>query len=116
MAKKKKKPSGKTWVYQVEILGIVRYIGITNCLKRRETEHNSGLKKGDDKMFYTYLRSEGIETIELIPIIECKDRVTAKRWEMYYILEDWTCANALKQNIPCISDRASSKPIKHTLS
>lgn len=97
----RKKPSS-VWVYQIEILGIIRYIGISNNIKLRTSQHNRGIRKCDKKLFYDYCREYGITSVELTPIIECKDRTTAKRWEMYMILDDWSKNRELKQVIPGI--------------
>lgn len=113
--KKRKKPSGKTSLYKVKVNGVMRYVGMTNNLKRRETQHNSALKKGDIKELYCFLRENEIDHIELVLIEEFPDRTTCKRKEMLFILLDYFGPKHLKQSIPNISDRASSKSKTNTL-
>ena len=103
--KKKKVPQGKTWVYRIEVNGTVRYVGITCTLKRRQTQHNTGLKKGEVKELYDFLRAEEIETIELIPVQQFPTRVMAKRYECLLILQDLFGKHELKQKCPSLSDR-----------
>jgi predicted GIY-YIG superfamily endonuclease len=105
MALRKRKSQGKTWVYKVEVKGLTRYVGITCDLTRRQSQHNSGLKKGEDKELYNFLREEGIDQIELIPIEQFPTRVTAKRYECLLILQDLFGERILKQKCPSISDR-----------
>lgn len=100
--KRKKLQKSNIWVYKIEIDGITRYIGITNNVKRRQSQHNTGLKGDDRKELYCFLREQGIYQIELIPIIECEDRTTAKRLEMHMILSDWVGNRELKQSVPGI--------------
>ncbi len=107
--KTRKKATGKTFLYKISIGGITRYIGITNNLSRRQKEHNKGLSGGDTKELYCFCREEGIENIELIQLEEFSTRVECKRKECFYILADHFTSKKLKQSVPCISDRASSK-------
>ena len=100
--KKRKKKSSNVWVYQIKVDEIIRYVGISNNIKLRTSQHNRGIRRGDKKLFYDFCRECGITTVELIPLIECKDRTTAKRWEMYMILDDWSKNRELKQVIPGI--------------
>ncbi len=102
MARKKQ---GKTYLYKVEVGGVTRYIGITNNLKRRETQHNSGLSKGEKKELYDFCREEGIYKIQLIEMKEFKTRIEAKRYECFLILCDYFGVKRLKQKVPSISDR-----------
>jgi hypothetical protein len=55
---KKKKKSEYT-VYQIVIDGTVRYIGRTNNIKRRTSDHNRMLDNGTSKQLYDFLRSIG---------------------------------------------------------
>ena len=92
-------------VYSISIGGIVRYIGQTNNLHRRQLEHNNMFKKGDDKLLYEKMREvkfEGI--IELIPIYEFPNSLKAKRYECLEILKDHFGPNNLWQKIPIIKD------------
>lgn len=98
-------------VYKIVINDIVRYIGHTNNIPRREKEHNYSFKKGFKKDLYNFIRAESTITnfdgyiITLIPIKEFKKKVDAKRYEMYLILDDYFNQKILKQKVPNISDR-----------
>ena len=106
-------------VYKIEIEGVVRYIGRTNSLKKRQWQHKDGLKKrfdglGTPKKFYDNLilnyRDKGLEwildQIVLIPIKDFKTKILSKRWEMFIILEYYFSDNwSLWQKVPNISDR-----------
>lgn len=94
----------KNTLYKIEIDGVVRYWGITNDLKRRQNQHNRGIRTGIKKELYDWLRENSIDEVELIPHAEYKNRVEAKRNEMYLILTDWLGPKLLKQKIPSIMD------------
>lgn len=92
-------------VYSINYLNQPIYIGITNNLKRRTTQHNYLFKKGKSKQVYDYLRSLNQTNITLNTIKEFKTRTEAKRYEMYLILIDYFGNKHLKQSVPNISDR-----------
>lgn len=91
-------------VYKIEIDNIVRYIGHTNNLKRRQTQHNYLLKKGVKKDLYDNISDKSTK-ITLIPMREFKSKVDAKRYECLFILTDYFTQKKLWQKLPKISDR-----------
>jgi predicted GIY-YIG superfamily endonuclease len=103
--KRKKKSQGKTYLYKVEISGIIRYYGITNDLKRRQSQHNLGLHKREKKELYDFLVEQEIDKITLIEVQIFKKRIDAKRMEAFLILEDYFSKKELKQKVPSLSDR-----------
>lgn len=104
--KKKKKKSKEFYIYNIQYLGQVLYIGQTNNLKRRQSQHNRALKNPDKKQeIYVYLRELGAESIELTLLETYENRVIAKRRECYLILKDYFGPKQLKNKIPNISDR-----------
>jgi predicted GIY-YIG superfamily endonuclease len=104
-ALKRKSTKGKTVVYSITCNGTVRYIGITNCLIRRATQHNKGISSDDRKPFYIWCRENGIESVDLEMIYEYKTRVEAKRRECLIILQDHFNEKQLINKVPNISDR-----------
>jgi hypothetical protein len=103
--KKKPKKEFTYTTYSISIDGIVRYIGTTNNLHRRQLEHNNLFKKGNNKLLYEKMRElkfEGI--IELIPMYEFATSLRSKRRECYEILKDYFGPNNLFQKVPNISD------------
>lgn len=91
-------------VYQITFNDEIIYIGRTNNIKRRQSEHNTRLKSGYKKDVYTFLKEKGISNISLQPIKEFKTAVDAKRYEMLLILQDYFSSNVLKQKVPQIKD------------
>jgi len=103
--KRKKKSQGKTYLYKIEVSGIIRYYGITNDLTRRQSQHNLGLRKEEKKELYDFLREQGIDKIQLVEVEVFKKRIDAKRKEAFMILEDYFSRKELKQKVPSLSDR-----------
>lgn len=104
--KKKKKKSKEFYIYNIQYFGQVLYIGQTNNIKRRQSQHNRALKNPDKKQeIYEYLRELGAKEITLTLLETYSDRVTAKRRECYLILKDYFGQKQLKNKIPNISDR-----------
>lgn len=103
--KRKKKSQGKTYLYRIEISGIIRYYGITNDLKRRQSQHNLGLRKAEKKQLYDFLNELGVSKIELIEEQVFKTRTDAKRMEALKILQDYFGEKQLMQKVPSLSDR-----------
>mgnify|MGYP006921401241 CR=1 FL=1 len=107
MIKKKKKST--YIVYNIIHNGKVVYVGRTTNIKNRQSRHNLDYKKGVKKALYDFLRSEGVESIKLNPIIEYKEKIHSKRFEMYLMLINYfenDMKLTLKQRIPNISDLA----------
>jgi len=109
-------------VYEIKSDNKRVYIGRTNNLKRRQSEHNRNLKKlytlytetilrGSNgskpkiKPLYQFLLEKGTTTVELITIKEFRTKIEAKRYEMLLILLDWFYNRELIQKVPSISDR-----------
>ena len=90
-------------VYKIQIDGVARYIGHTNNLKRRQTQHNYLFRKGKSKLLYDNIKDKTTELI-LIPIKEFKSKVEAKRWECLLILLDHFGEKLLWQKPPQIKD------------
>ena len=102
----KKKEKKKFYVYTISLNNWVIYIGMTDNIKRRETQHNYLYKKGKEKDLYDYLRLQNFtDRIELKPIKALDTRVEAKRYECFLILTDYFGNKLLKQKVPAITDR-----------
>ena len=77
-------------VYQIRIDGVVRYIGSTNNLKRRQTQHNYLFKKGDMKKLYQNIRLYGRDNnIVLEERFKSDNKTEAMRYEAFLILKDY---------------------------
>lgn len=95
----------KHWVYKVVIDGVIRYVGYTNDIVRREKQHNYLLKKGKNKLLYNNIRIIDKETnIKLITIKTFQNHVEAKRYECLLILIDYFKDKQLWQKVPQIKD------------
>ena len=90
-------------VYKIEVDGITRYIGHTNNLKRRQTQHNYLFRKGKSKDLYDNITDRDYK-FKLIPLREFKSKVEAKRWECLLILTDHFGDKLLWQKPPQIKD------------
>lgn len=90
-------------VYKIEVDGITRYIGHTNNLKRRQTQHNYLFRKGKSKELYDNITDSEFR-FKLIPIKEFKSKTEAKRWECLLILQDHFDEKLLWQKPPQIKD------------
>jgi hypothetical protein len=104
-----KKKKSVYLVYNIIHNGKVVYVGRTTDLRVRERRHNLDYRKGLNKELYNYLRDEGVETIKLNLIVEYKEKVQSKRFEMYLMLINYfenDMKLTLKQRIPNISDLA----------
>ncbi len=89
------------FVYEIEIDGVVRYVGMTNNIHRRELEHHRAYKKGDGKYFYKQIRLSAPEAIiTLTSIKEFTNKGDCKRYEAYLILEDYFTNKNLWQSFP----------------
>jgi len=102
---KKKKEKKRFYVYTISYNSWVIYIGMTDSIKRRETQHNYLYKKNKVKDLYDYLRLKNFEDrIELKPVKVFDTRVEAKRYECMLILQDHFSSKLLKQKVPNIMD------------
>jgi predicted GIY-YIG superfamily endonuclease len=92
---------GCYWVYQIKIGGVVRYIGMTNNIHKRQLEHRRALKNGDSKYLYRQIRLMQPEAcIELEPVREFDNKGDCKRWECFLILGDYFSDKNLWQSFP----------------
>lgn len=91
-------------VYKIEFNDEACYIGRTSDLKRRQRQHNKALVS-KDRDLYVWIREQGYDSIELIPIKTFKSKVESKRYECYLILEDYFNKKQLKTKVPSITDR-----------
>lgn len=91
-------------VYKIVDKGLTVYIGRTNNLKRRQSEHNTRLKSEYKKEIYEYFRQNGVIKIVLEEVATFKSKTDAKRYEMLLILEDYFSSKTLKQKVPQIKD------------
>lgn len=106
MIMKKKSKSKEFFIYNIQYFGKVLYIGQTNNIKRRESQHNRNLKNPNkNQEIYKYLRELGAKEIKLTLLETYSNRVTAKRRECFLILQDYFSEHKLKNKIPNISDR-----------
>ena len=78
------------YVYEIKIDDVVRYIGTTNNLKRRQTQHNYLLRKGHTKELYEKIRLySNDKNIVLDVRFETNNKTEAMRYEALLILKDW---------------------------
>jgi predicted GIY-YIG superfamily endonuclease len=93
------------YVYQITIDGVVRYIGRTNDIRRRQNEHNRHFRNDVVKELYNNIRllhKEYIITLE--PIKTFKRKTDTKRYECLLILQDYFGSKILWQKCPRIAD------------
>lgn len=89
------------FVYEIKIDGLRRYVGITNNVKKRQTQHNYGLRKDLKKYLYKMIRDINPEyKIELEVISECSNKLEASRLECFIILNDYYDKKELFQAPP----------------
>lgn len=89
-------------IYQIKVENIVRYIGITNNLARRQSQHRLGLKNNtNSKLLYNNLNHfhKGfIINLETIKTFSTKGE--AARYEALLILQDHFGPKQLWQSPP----------------
>ena len=98
--------ASKWFVYKVEIDDIVRYIGFSGDIIRREKNHNYlCFKRLDKKILYEKIRSEThSKEIKLQVIKEFSKETDARRYECFLILKDYFAKKQLWQKVPQITD------------
>jgi predicted GIY-YIG superfamily endonuclease len=78
------------YVYSIKIDNIIRYIGITKDIIKREKQHNYGIKTGIKKRFYEnmshYYPNQTV-SLEVLKIF--KTKTDAARYEAHLILLDY---------------------------
>lgn len=88
-------------VYEIKIDNTVRYIGTTNNLKRRQTQHNYLFRKGHTKQLYENIRLYGKDyNIVLNERFSSTNKTEAMRYEALLILKDWFDDKKLWQTPP----------------
>jgi len=88
------------YVYEIIIDGVRRYIGMTNDIKRRQSQHRRDLKT-KDKYLYKMVRESSPETIIILNIVkEFENKGDCSRWECKMILDDYFNERLLWQAFP----------------
>ena len=88
------------YVYEIIVDDIRRYIGITDNIKRRQSQHRRDLKS-KDKYLYKMIRETSPETIITLNIInEFENKGDCSRWECKMILDDYFNKKELWQSFP----------------
>ena len=88
------------FVYEIVVDGIRRYVGITDNIKRRQSQHRRDLKV-KPKYLYRMIRENSPETtISLNVIKECENKGDCVRWECKMILDDYFGEKKLWQSFP----------------
>ena len=88
------------FVYEIIVDGVRRYVGITNNIKRRQSQHIRDAKT-KDKFLYRMIRENSPETtISLNIIAEFDNKGEAARWECKLILDDYFSDKNLWQSFP----------------
>jgi predicted GIY-YIG superfamily endonuclease len=89
------------FVYYILNEGIVRYVGITNDIKKREYQHNyECFVKQKDKTLYNLLRKQPKQSINLNLYKRFNKKSDAELYEAYIILKDYFGAKELWQAPP----------------
>jgi len=89
------------FVYEIVIDGVRRYIGMTDNLKRRQSQHRRDYIKGKDKYLYKQIRLSAPQSeITLNTIKEFTNKGDCKRYEAYLILKDYFSNKNLWQSFP----------------
>jgi hypothetical protein len=79
------------FVYRIVIDDIVRYIGVTNNVNRRQKEHVRAFKKNNDKYLYRMMRESLLDENYLVleTISDELSIIDARRLEAKIILDDY---------------------------
>jgi hypothetical protein len=90
------------FVYKIVIDGFIRYIGVTNNIKRRQKEHIRAFNKGDMKYLYKMMRESLLDEkyIVLETISDELSIIDARRLEAKIILDDYFTNKNLWQSAP----------------
>jgi predicted GIY-YIG superfamily endonuclease len=88
------------YVYEILVDDVRRYVGITDNIKRRQSQHRRDLKKGG-KYLYKMIAENSPETIISLNVIkEFNDKGDCSRWECKIILDDYFNEKKLWQSFP----------------
>ena len=79
------------YIYEIKILNIRRYIGITNDPNRRLSQHKRSIKKQDKKTLYQEIIKLNLteKDIEMNILFQYENRTEAIRKEAQLTLNDW---------------------------
>jgi predicted GIY-YIG superfamily endonuclease len=89
------------YIYEIIVDGVRRYVGQTNNIKRRQSQHIREYKKEGNKYLYRMIRENSPDTIISLNIIkEVESKLEANRLEAYLILMDYYGDKQLWQSIP----------------
>ena len=85
-----KKPKDIYTIYEIRLGGVRRYIGMTNNIKRRQSQHRLDSKREDmTKSLYKMKRQlHSEEEIVLEVVYQTEKKIEAIRMEAYLILKD----------------------------
>lgn len=85
-------------VYGIDILGVMKYVGMTNNIKRRQYEHRRMVSKSD-KELYTMMRLSKEEPTLYI-LKEFEKKIDAVRFEAWLILDGYYNDRGLLNDLP----------------
>jgi hypothetical protein len=90
------------FVYKIVIDGVVRYIGVSNNVIRRQKEHVRAFKKSNDKYLYRMMRESSLDESYLVleTISDELSIIDARRLEAKIILDDYFSDKNLWQSAP----------------
>ena len=89
------------FVYYIMIDSKIRYVGITNDLKKRQYQHNyECFVKQTDKKLYKMVRLNPKKDITLNVYKRFNTKSEAELYEAYIILKDYFSAKELWQALP----------------
>lgn len=89
------------YVYYILLDGKVRYVGITNNIKKREYQHNYDCwVKQTEKKLYNQLRKQPKTSMTLNIFKRFNQKSEAELYEAYIILKDYFGPKELWQTAP----------------
>ena len=89
------------YIYEILIDGVRRYIGYTNNITRRKSQHFLEIKKGSQKIYlYKKIQLLTEPTIDFNLVKTFDNMGDAKRWEAHLILNDYFNDKQLWQSFP----------------
>lgn len=87
-------------VYKIYINGSLRYVGYTNNLTRRKSQHLKSITTDTKKYLYKKIRELENPSLEFTIDREFGNSGDAKRWEAYLILDNYFKTKDLWQSFP----------------
>jgi predicted GIY-YIG superfamily endonuclease len=89
------------FVYEIVIGGVRRYVGYTNNIKRRQSQHVRDYQKGSPKYLYLMTAKTAPKTIYQLNVLrQFPNKGDAQRYEAYLILKDYFTKKELWQSFP----------------